>query len=171
MNILEGKRCYLSGAIQFDQTNLNWRIKPKEVLTKEFKLNLYDPFEDPRQQCAEPLKEAQKNRDFDALTKIAKSFVRKDLAMCDRADFLIAYLPYNVATFGTTHEITESNRAKKPVLLVSDSAKEKIPLWFYGFIPTEFMFNNWEDLYVYLREVNEGLHKNNNRWWFTYNLI
>jgi hypothetical protein len=171
MTILEGKRCYLSGPIEFDSTNRNWRTAPTEVLTKKFKLNLYDPFSDPLQQWRQPIKDAQEKKDYDVLAKIAKSFVRKDLSMCDRADFLVAYLPYKVSTFGTTHEIIQSNNAKKPVLLVSDGGKEKIPVWFYGFIPVDFMFDNWGCLYSYLREVNSGQHKGNNRWWYTYNLI
>jgi len=33
------------------------------------------------------------------------------------------------------------------------------------------MFDSWEDLYRYLREVNAGMHKDNNRWSFVYGLI
>jgi hypothetical protein len=105
------------------------------------------------------------------MTKIAKAFVRKDLAMVDRADFTIAYLPSGVPTTGTHHEIINSNNAKKPTMLVCPQGKEFIPLWYYGFIPHEFMFGSWDGLWEYLCEVNKGKHVHNDRWAFTYGLV
>jgi hypothetical protein len=167
---LTNKRCYLSGPIENDSVGLNWRIEPKKVLKGVFGLNLFDPFEDPKQQWVPALKEARQNRDFDTMATIAKKFVHKDLAMTDRSDMLIAYLPYKVPTTGTTHEIINSANAKKPVLLVCER-KELIPLWFYGFIPCDMMFDGWNNLYDYLHEVNEGKHMENSKWSFIYGLI
>ena len=168
---LEDKRCYLSGPIENDLSQHNWRDDPKKNLTEEFKIELFDPFANPRQVWSNDLYKARDNRDFETIVKIAKGFVRKDLAMVDRADFIIAYLPYKVSTCGTHHEIINSNNAKKPTLLVCPQNKQFIPLWYYGFIPHEFMFDSWEDLYSYLREVNIGKHKGNNRWSYVYGLI
>src|SRR6185369_13017043 len=84
---LEGKRCYLSGPIQHDTSEHNWRDAPKEILTKKFKIDLFDPFADPKQCLTGALYEAQSKKDFETIVKIAKGFVRKDLAMVDRADF------------------------------------------------------------------------------------
>jgi hypothetical protein len=167
---LSQKRCYLSGPIENDSTGLNWRVEPKKVLTEIFGLNLFDPFEDPKQQWVPALQQARKDRNFDMMVSIARKFVHKDLAMTDRSDLLIAYLPYRVPTFGTTHEIINSADCKKPVLLVSEK-KELIPLWFYGFIPHEMMFDGWDALYDYLHEVNDGKHIDNPRWQFIYGLI
>lgn len=170
MNYLSEKRFYLSGAIEHG-TSLNWRIEPKKTLTTKFGLHIYDPFEDPKQQWTDPLMKAKSIKDFDTMARIAKCFVRKDLCMVDRADGLIAYLPYKVPTTGTIHEIINSNNAKKPTLLVCPDGRENIPLWFYGFIPKEVMFGSWDELYVYLDEVNNGLHKDNNRWHFIYGML
>lgn len=170
MGILTGKTLYISGPIEHSN-GPNWRIEPKKVLTEDFELDVFDPFDDPKQQWAIPLKEARNNNDYEEMRRIAKHFVRKDLCLVDRSDFLIAYLPYKVPTTGTYHEIINSNNAKKPTLLVSDGNKANIPLWLWGFIPHEFMFGSWEDLYTYLREVEAGLHRDNNRWAYIYGLI
>ncbi len=168
---LAGKRCYLSGPIENDSAGHNWRTEPKKILTRRFKIEMFDPFADPKQVFADDLYQARDNRDFDTIVKIAKGFVRKDLAMVDRADFLIACLPYKVPTCGTHHEVINSNNAKKPTLLVCPQGKEFVPLWYYGFIPHEFMFGSWEDLYKYLKQVNLGQHMANNRWHFIYGMV
>lgn len=168
MNFLKNQRLYLSGPIQHDVTE-NWRELPKKVLVEEFGVNLFDPFDDPKQQWVPLLNEAQKNKDYETIVRITKSFVRKDLCMVDRADFVIAYLPYKVPTTGTTHEIINSNNCKKPTLLVTNHSDiTHIPLWYFGFIPIEFMFAGWDSLFSYLREVDEGKHKDNNRWSYIY---
>lgn len=168
---LAGKRCYLSGPIENDNAGCNWRTEPKRILTKKFKIDMFDPFADPKQVFADNLYEARDKQDYDTIAKIAKGFVRKDLAMVDRADFLIACLPYKVATCGTHHEIINSNNAKKPTLLVCPQGREFVPLWYYGFIPHECMFGCWEDLYDYLKDVDAGKHKDNNRWHFIYGMV
>ena len=172
MNNLRDTRCYLSGPIENDDTLHNWRTKPSTVLRERFEIELFDPFSDPKQQWVPALKEARANGDHDTMVKIAKLFVRKDLCMVDRADFIIAYLPYKVPTTGTTHEIINSNNAKKPTLLVTDCASiAAIPLWYFGFIPTEFMFAGWDALYAYLDEVDKDKHRDNNRWSYIYGTI
>lgn len=166
---LRNARCYLSGPIENDRNDLNWRTEPSKVLRERFGIDLFDPFSDPKQQWVPALAEARTKGDYDTMVKIAKLFVRKDLCMVDRVDFTIAYLPYKVPTTGTTHEIINSNNAKKPTLLVTDSPNiTYIPLWYFGFIPTEFMFAGWDDLFSYLEDVNAGKHKQNNRWSYIY---
>jgi nucleoside 2-deoxyribosyltransferase len=171
MSVLVGKRCYLSGPIEYSDLSANWRIDVRRTLRDEFHIDLFDPFDDPKQQWVPILKEAQDKCDFDTMHEISKAFVHKDLAMVDRADFVIAYLPHKVPTTGTHHEIINSANAKKPTLLVCPQGKQFVPLWYYGFIPHEVMFSSWGDLYKYLREVNEGKHMKNKRWAFVYGLI
>jgi len=170
-SVLQGKRGYLSGPIENDATNFNWRVEPLRVLRDEFKINMFDPHADPKQQWVPILREARDKRDYGKIAHIARDFVRKDLAMVDRSDLLIAYLPRNVYTTGTHHEVINSDSAKKPTLLICPEGKEHIPIWYHGFIPHEFMFGSWESLYEYLREVNECKHTENRRWHFVYGLI
>lgn len=172
MNPLRGSRCYLSGPIEFeDGMEKNWREEPKQVLRTKFGIDVFDPYADPKQQWAPALREARDRKDFETMARIARDFVKKDLKKVDRSDFLVAYLPKGLATTGTHHEIINSVNMKDPTLLVCPQGKEHVPLWYYGFIPHEFMFGNWEDLYAYLEEVDKGKHTDNNRWVFLYDLI
>jgi nucleoside 2-deoxyribosyltransferase len=168
---LTGQRVYLSGPIEHGQPGDNWRTAPKKVLAERFGLDVFDPFDDPKQQWVPALTKAQAEKDFETMVRIARQFVKKDLKMVDRADIVVSYLPRKVPTTGTHHEIINSSNQKKPTLLVCPQGKEFDPLWYYGFIPTEFMFGSWDDLYTYLDEVNQGKYKDNDRWAFTYGLI
>ena len=171
MSILKNTRLYISGPIEHGISGFNWRTEPIKVFTQEFHMDVFDPFDDPKQQWTSSLSEAREKKDYDTMRNICKAFVRKDLAIVDRCDCLIGYLPKGVCTTGTHHEIINSSNAKKPTLLVCPEGKECVPLWYFGFINHNSMFGSWEDLYVYLREVNAGLHKDNDRWSFTYELI
>jgi len=170
MSVLKDKRLYLSGPIEFN-ADIDWRVKPKKKLVKEFGFDLFDPFDDPKQSKTGALLEARRTKNYKKMRKIAKQFVRKDLGKVDRCDVVVAYLPDGVRTTGTIHEIIESNNKKKPTLLVCPTGKEMLPYWLYGFIRTEFMFGSWKKLYEYLREVDAGIHKKNDRWAFIYGLI
>lgn len=172
MSYLKDKRLYLSGPIEFGDSVVNWRDKPKSFFENQFGLQVFDPFADEKQKLVSVLDQAKKDKDYDTITKICKGFCRKDLSLVDRADILVAYLPYKVPTTGTVHEIINANNAKKPTLLVTNKdCITNIPLWYFGFIQKEFMFAGWDELYSYLIDVNAGKHKNNNRWSFVYGEI
>lgn len=163
MRHLEGKRVYLSGPIEFG-SGPNWRVEPSKVLVEEFKVDLFDPFNDPKQQWAAALKEARARCDYQEMERIANNFVRKDLTLVDSSDFLVAYLPRGVPTTGTVHEIIVKSSSKKPVLLVCLEGKQYVPFWYWGFVPHTQMFGTWDDLWNYLREVDADLHTDNYRW-------
>ena len=167
---LKGARCYLGGPIE-NSTDENWRPAVEQRLVEEFEINLFNPFDDPKQQWAPRLHEARIGRDYKTMRKIAKKFVRKDLAIVDRSDFIISCLPYKVPTTGSVHEVIESNVRKKPTLLVCPQGKEYLPYWYFGFIPDRYMFGSWDDLYEYLQDVNKGKCKRDDRWSFVYGLI
>jgi len=171
MNHLRNKRAYLSGAIEFGEKTHNWRIDPINVMTNRLGINVFDPFSDPKQQWVEELDKARVNRDYAAIRKIAKNFVRKDLCMVDRSDFLIAYMPYKIPTTGTVHEIVNSNEAKKPTLIVCPQGKENAPVWLWGILPEHYFFSSWDDLYAYLQDVADGKHYEDDRWHFCCGLV
>lgn len=170
MNYLQSKRIYLSGPIEWD-TNPDWRIEPKRILTERFGGVVLDPAADDKQSDFSMVVEARKNKDYETLVKIYQKFVRKDLCMVDRSDFVISFLPYGVPTTGCHHEIVVADNAKKPVLLVCPEGKELVPLWFYGFIPHQCMFGGWDPLWEYLDGVDKGSQKENRRWSFVYGLL
>ena len=165
MNYLKNKKVYLSGPIEFG-TKHNWREKPIEYLKNKLFLDVFDPFSDPKAQWGIKIKNAKKEKDYKKIINIAKSFVRRDLAMVDRSDLLIAYMPYNVQTVGTVHEIVNGVNSKKPTLIICPEGKEKIPVWIWGIVKEEFLFGSWEKVYSYLKEVSVGKHAKNNTWHF-----
>lgn len=165
MNFLAGKRFYISGPIEFG-TEFNWRVEPSKFLKNEMKVDLFDPFEDPKQQRVGDLNKAREAKDFEAMAAIASDFMRKDLISVNRSDAVVAYLPYKVPTTGTHEEIIRSNLDKKPVMLVADGCIFRLPIWYFSYFKREFMFNNWDELYDYLRRVNKGEGKFNKRWDF-----
>jgi nucleoside 2-deoxyribosyltransferase len=171
MNVfLKNRKVYLSSPIENRGSN-HWKPAVKQKLAKEFGLDVYDPYDDPKQQWAPTLLKAREEKNYDEMSKIAKKFVWKDLAKVDRSDILIAYLPYKVATAGCHHEIIMANNLQKPVLLVCNKGKHLIPLWFYGFIDHKYMFGSWEDLYVFLRGVNDKKCIDDDKWAYIYDLI
>lgn len=170
MKYLAGQKCYLSGPIEHDG-GPNWRLEPKKVLTEEFGLNLFDPFDDPKQQWVPKLQKAREERDLETIAEVAKPFVRKDLSTVDESRMLIAYLPYGVPTTGTVHEIIIANELKKPVMLICPQGSHLIPFWYFGFIPLNMMFSSWQEVYAYLREVDAGAHKDKNRWAVIYGMV
>lgn len=170
MNYLKNKRAYLSGAIEFGDLNHDWRSFPIKKLNN-YGINVFDPFSDPLQQWGQELEKAKLEKDYLKISSIAKNFVKKDLCMVDRSDFLIAYFPYKVPTTGTVHEVVNSNNAKKPTLIVTPQGKEKSPAWLWGILPSHYFFDSWNSLYQYLDEVDSGKHKDDSRWHFCYGMI
>src|SRR3990167_5282162 len=122
MSYLKGRRVYLSAPIE-QRICDDWRAPLKDVLIKEFELDVFDPFCDPKKSREAEIVKARQEKDYDKIRSIAKDFVRKDLSLVDRADILLAYVPYKVPTTGTCHEIINANQCKKPVLLVTDGDK------------------------------------------------
>lgn len=169
MGVLSGKQVYISGPLQYTDTPV-WSEEEKRSL-ETLGLIIKDPFNDPKQKWTSDLYEARDTKNFPKIREIAKRFVRKDLACVDRSDFIIAKLPYAVPTAGTVHEIIQSNEKKKPTLLICDKGKEWMPLWFYGFIPLRYMFNNFQEVLNYLREVDNKQHIEDDRWHFVYEVI
>ena len=171
MGYLMNARVYLAGAIEHANPNDDWRSIPKSILRNEYKIDLFDPHDDPKQQWSPQLRFAKEQEDYETVEDVAKKFVRKDLCIVDRCDFIIAYLPKDVPTTGTVHEIINSNNAKKPTLLVCPQGKKYIPAWYFAFIPHTNMFGSWDALYKYLKEVDNGKHMSDDRWSYVYRLI
>ena len=144
----------------------NWRTEPKKVLTERYGLEIFDPFDDPKQNRSSELYSARDAGNWDLVEEITSSFVTKDLSLVSRSDILIAYLPHKVATTGTHHEIINANNDKKAVLLVCPEGSAYLPLWYRGFIRREHMFGSWNEVYAFLDKVEAGEMKKHKRWRF-----
>ena len=171
LNILAGKRVYLSSPMGHVSAEWNWnkqRLIVINTLIEEFNLRVFDPYNDPKQANLSLLNQYKEKRDFDSLSEIAKEFVSQDLNAVNWADIVIAYVPKGIPSCGVPHEIINANLGKKLVLLVEGTDKAKINIWYYGFIKHRFIFDTWDDLFNYLTEINEDKHKDDPRLQFLY---
>jgi hypothetical protein len=172
MKYLRGKRAYLAAPIESCQAKANWRIPVIKTLTERFGLDVFDPFDDPKQQWVPCLNKARAEKDYETICRIADEFVHKDLQIVQKVDLLIAHLPKGVPTTGTHHEIKVASDLKTPVLLVCPDGKEHLPFWYFGvFKFHDQFFSSWDECYQFLADVEAGKYVDRRRWAYVYNLI
>ena len=136
-SILEKTRCYLSGPMDFVGSRviekyLGWRAILAPIL-RAFDIRVLDPWNKPMirghgdygKEGVLPNKE-QYEADFWTNPATRARFERDfwetvhiDLRMTDLSDFVIAFVPTNIYSVGTVHEIIVARLQRKPVLLVS----------------------------------------------------
>jgi hypothetical protein len=139
-NILSGATVYLSGPMDFvasreEEKKNGWRNRVGQFL-KRFKVTVYDPWNKPEVAGMphygkedEFSTERRKDWTFDGTkegdrtrAELCSEFwptMHIDLRMTDTAAFLIAYVPTNIYSVGTVHEIVMARLQHKPVLFVS----------------------------------------------------
>jgi hypothetical protein len=76
-----------------------------------------------------------------------------------------------VPTTGTIHEIINSDLYHKPTLVICEEGAHNIPAWLIGFLPLQYLFGSWKQLYDYLEEVNSGACADDKRWELVYGSI
>lgn len=170
MGYLENKQIYLAGPIEFDLSE-NWRVPVLDVLTNRFKINVFDPSIDEKQNKAKLIDKALEEGNYDEVECIARQFVKKDLGTIQRSSALIACNLFKVPTTGTPTEVMHAVNLKQPVMIVCPQGKKFASRWYFGCIKHQYIFGSWNELYDYLDEVDRGLHKNNHRWAFVYDLV
>lgn len=139
-NFLRGARVYLSGPMDFvasraDEKKLGWRNRVGDFLRAQGAI-VFDPWFKPgvrgaHQYGLEDINtiEARDEWTFEKgqagdekRSQCAEQFwetLHIDLRMVDTSDFTIAYVPTNIYSVGTVHEIVLSRLQWKPVLFVS----------------------------------------------------
>ena len=90
------------------------------------------------------------------LTERMKDIVHVDLRMVDVSDFLIIYLDLDVGMFGTIHELLNSLAQRKPTLVVINGGRARAPNWLFGIMDYNFMFDSFDDLQIFLNQINDG---------------
>ncbi len=139
-NILSGATVYLSGPMDFvasrqEEKELGWRNRVSQFL-RRYNVTVYDPWYKPpvkgmRHYGKEDEFSTQKRQNwtFDdspeghkTRAELCDEFwptLHVDLRMTDTADFLVAFVPTNIYSVGTVHEIVMARLQHKPVLFVS----------------------------------------------------
>jgi hypothetical protein len=169
INKLRGLRCYLSGPMEFSADGgEGWRRHITPELLK-MGIIVLDPYHKTNINISqsgrqELIKQCRRERDWDAITELAKPMRNYDLRMVDACDVLIAYINPWIQTCGTWEEIFWANRMKKPILLVWEGGKEKISSWMFAVTSHENFFSNFTDLIARLRAIDRGHYLMDKRW-------
>jgi hypothetical protein len=139
--LLQGARVYLSGPMDFvasraAEKKFGWRNRMSEFL-EGMGITVFDPWFKPNvrglfEYGREDLKSGEKikqrwtyaggRKGAEARSWCAKQFwetLHIDLRMVDSSDFTISYVPTNIYSVGTPHEIITATLQHKPVLFVS----------------------------------------------------
>ena len=138
--LLRDARVYLSGPMDFvasreSEKKFGWRNRVSEFL-REFGVTVFDPWFKPEMygikeygredettaKVREQWSFEPSEKGAEARASCADSFwpaLHMDLRMVDTSDFLVAYVPTNVYSVGTPHEIILCRQQRRPVLFVS----------------------------------------------------
>lgn len=162
MNVLEKTKTYLVGPMEFVTDGSSWRERVTEELAP-LGITCFDPYKKPFESDIKEDKETQarliadrESGNLEPIHEHMKEIIAADLAMVDRADFIIAYLNPNVPTFGTMHEIVVANQAKKPIFIFVEGGVRKTPLWMLGLLPVKYFYNNLDELLFTIKQINSG---------------
>lgn len=139
-NFLRGARVYLSGPMDFVasrayEKRYGWRVRVKQFLERQG-VTVFDPWNKPEVRGM-----MEYGQEDETTTHIRNSWTFKkgktgsqaranliekfwetmhiDLRMVDISDFLVAYVPTDIYSVGTVHEIVTARAQRKPVLFVS----------------------------------------------------
>ena len=151
---LSGLRVYLSGAMEKCSTfGVDWREKITPSL-EEMGLNVLDPtkkkttlsFASSCSEEHETLVKLRENKRYNELRENAKEVTKVDLSTVDRSDLMIMRIDLNCFSFGTIDEFSFARLLKKPVLVWAVQGKDKMPIWLFGRMPHEYIFDTQEEL-------------------------
>jgi len=162
INRLKNLAVYLSGPIDYAQNmGKQWRNEITDFLVPR-NVQVFNPLNhifygthDVDTTKRPRMEKMRQDGDFSSLRCEMKDLNHWDLRAVDLSSFLI--VNYDVPTFmcGTHEEIFTANRQSKPVLLVIPCDKRKMPSWMFGRFPAEHMFEGWDALKDYLKEIDE----------------
>ena len=170
LNILNKTNGYSVGAMEFENGE-SWRNKAETELAK-MGIVLFNPYKKPFEtevkedsESQEKLKQLRKSGNLNEVHRKMREIVAVDLAMVDRADFIVAKIDPTVPTFGSIHELVVANMAKKPVFIFVEGGVEKTPLWLLGMFKPRHFYNSLDEVLDTIRKINKGeIELSSNRW-------
>ncbi len=138
-------RIYLSSPYEHDRADTYWKESIGRFLfTRDSRILTIDPCPDA---CSETsiIDEMKANEDWLDLYSFCANIVEGDLAMLNRCEGMIVYLPCAAKTFGTTHEIVHALQNQIPVVLVMPEGVDKVSHWLWGILGPSRIFDNLEE--------------------------
>lgn len=162
MNNLSQSVCYMIGSIENAKDDgVSWRIKLKQqCFAQKIDIRWIDPCNKPANGIKEIGKEKdiisnlRKNGEYDQLTKVMKNIRRQDLRFCDLSDFVVFYYDPDIGTCGSWDEVFTIEDQHKPIFVVCEKGKNRIPAWLFAAVNHEEMFESIEDLVEHLSYLN-----------------
>lgn len=138
-------RVYLSSPYEHSRAETSWKKRVK-VLMRLIDRRIYtmDPCPDA---CDETwiIDKFKADEDWLGMYSFCANIVEGDLAMLNRCEGMIAYLPYDAKTFGTTHEIIYALEHNIPIVLVMPEGIDKVSHWLWGILGPNRLFDNLEE--------------------------
>lgn len=138
-------RVYLSSPYEHDRARTSWKLLAAGCMTElDHRIKTIDPCPDT---CDESnlIDEMKRNEDWLGMYSFCANIVEGDLAMLNRCEGMIAYLPHKARTFGTTHEIIHSLQNNIPVVLVMPEGVDRVSHWLWGILGPNRIFDNLEE--------------------------
>jgi len=164
MNRLKFMKAYLVGPMDHDRhSGREWRDMMSDWLRSRGVIPM-NPYKKPLTSLSKQgledddnyllRKLAIKRGDRKEAARLTKPLRATDLRMVDETSFQIVNLDIEKRPCGTYEEIFTGNREKKPAIIFCPQGVENIPDWMYGTLPTELMFDDWEDVKDYLDHID-----------------
>lgn len=171
---LQGKRCYLAGAIENDTAAMHtWREALKTRL-QDLGIVWMDPCNKPiaiGRETSETQQELRKARalgDVEFVQEQMELIRAIDLRMIDVSDFVVVEFDKTKTTYGTHEELCRASQQNKPVIVHLDKGKKEAPFWWFAELDPELFFSTWLGVDKYLRFIDalhpESLHIGGHRW-------
>lgn len=172
-NKLFGTRVYLCGAMdRVKDGGIGWRQMITPFLNSLGSIVL-DPCDKPTTEAVEDAElrrirsTHKKKGEWDKVREIMKPIRAVDLRLVDISDYIVVNLDSSIHACGTYEEIFLANREKKPIIIHVEDGKTNTPDWLFATVPHEMIFEDWDDIKKYLRNINSGKNiETFNRWQF-----
>lgn len=138
-------RVYLSSPYEHSRAPTSWKDAARDHMQGiDKRVKTIDPCPDA---CDETpiIDEMKANQNWLGVYSFCANIVEGDLAMLNRCEGMIAYVPYGAKTFGTTHEIVHALQNQIPVVLVMPEGIDKVSHWLWGILGPNRLFDNLEE--------------------------
>lgn len=169
-NLLRGTCAYTCGHMEFADGRA-WREKVTKELG-ELGIRVYDPYHKPflnaKSENEEFRQELKKWMEEGRYDEVAEHFwdVRAfDLNLVDRADFIVAHLIPQIASWGSAEEFYWANRLKKPIFLSIEGGKKKTPVWIMGTLNHKYIYESLEDSLEMIKAIDSGTKEIDSKRW------
>lgn len=173
MNNLKNSLVYYCGPIDdVVDCGIGWRAKITPWI-RGFGIGVLNPCDKPIDAYSETIESRTERHKlkvegkFQQLHDIMKPIVNYDYFMVDKSTFLICYINSRVHMCGSYHETALAEILKRPVLIVCEDGKDKIPDWMYGMFDYNEFFDSFDELKKYLEYIDKYTDvKSLRRWKF-----